>query len=530
MPSPQPAIVLGAINSTYQHCSIGIRYLYANLGPLKPQCQLKEWTIKESPLAIAEDVLKLKPRIVGFGVYIWNVDLILQVCTTLKSLDPELFIVLGGPEVSYEVENNPLRAASHFIIQGEADIAFRELCEKLLTEAAPPLESKIIPAVLPEIKSLMLPYELFTDEDIKNRIIYVEASRGCPYKCEYCLSSLDKSVRSFDLDLFLLELEKLIDRGAREFKFVDRTFNLSPTTSTRILKFFLSRIELGFFLHFEMVPDRLPLEIRELIAQFPAGSLQFEVGIQTLNPEVARNVSRKNDLVKVQENFQYINEFTNVHTHADLIVGLPGETLESFGIGFDQLMSWGPHEIQVGILKRLKGTPIVRHEKTFSMTYSQHSPFQILKTSTLSFAELQLMNKFSKFWDLIFNNGEFPNFCSWMKEHSTTKLDSKSLFNGFLSLVEFLSKRHPRAHSISLIHLSESLYEFMLAEKESKETTFEIIKKDFCEGPKKRDIPPFLKRAHFEETRKRELAPDQANPLVVVANQKNRRQLNHASR
>lgn len=523
MQTNQPAILLGAINSTYQHCSIGIRYLYANLGSLKTNCQLQEWTIKENSLTIAEDILKQKPKIFGLGVYIWNVDLALEVCSALKRLDPNLIVVLGGPEVSHEVDHSPFLKVSDYIIQGEADHAFQRLCQDLLaTQPDLPRTSgtaTVIGSVIPDIKSIQLPYREFSNEDIKNRIIYVEASRGCPYKCEYCLSSLDKSVRSFDLDVFLLEIDQLIARGARTFKFVDRTFNLSPTTSTRILQYFLDQIERApqgeeFFLHFELVPDRLPIEIRELIAKFPAGSLQFEIGIQTLNPEVAKNVSRKNDLSKVEENFKYLNDFTQVHTHADLIVGLPGETLQSFGEGFDRLASWGPHEIQVGILKRLKGTPIIRHQSQFKMVYSEHSPFQVLQTSTLTFSELQLMNRFSKFWDLVFNNGEFPHFCQKMKASST------SLFGSFMKLVEFLSQRHPRAHSISLINLAESLYEFLLASEVSETEAFEIIRKDFCEGQKKRDLPPFLKT---------QLKPiNQISKINEnIHSRKNQRQVNH---
>ena len=165
---------------------------------------------------------------------------------------------------------------------------------------------------MPEIKSIEMPYHLYTEDDIKNRVMYVEASRGCPYKCEYCLSSLDKSVRNFDLTDFLKSIDTLVERGARTFKFVDRTFNLSPTTSTTILKYFLTKIDLGLFLHFEMVPDRLPQEIKDLIIQFPEGSLQFEIGIQTLNPVVAKNISRNNDLVKVRENFKYLNGSSDV--------------------------------------------------------------------------------------------------------------------------------------------------------------------------------------------------------------------------
>ena len=519
-----PDILLCTLNSTYQHSSFGLRYLLANMGPLESRTQILETTIKDNPRNFVEKILSYGPRIVGFSVYIWNTRETLETIMVLKKVSPQTLIVLGGPEISYETAGQPHLKWCDYVIQGEADFSFRELCATLLNEVpgtsplkvpgttnpkvpGTPTTPKVIPPELPEIKQIKTPYHLYTDDDLKNRILYVEASRGCPYKCEYCLSSLDKSVRSFDLDHFLSEMKILMDRGARTFKFVDRTFNLSPTTSTRILQFFLDHIELGLFLHFELVPDRLPNEIRELIAKFPAGSLQFEIGIQTLNPDVAKNVSRKNDLVKVEENFKYLREHTKVHTHADLIVGLPGETLSSFAEGFDRLNQFAPDEIQVGILKRLKGTPISRHETTFEMMYSDTTPFQILSTSTMNYVTLQKMGRFAKFWDLYANSGEFKNFMIWLR------LGDGSFFSRFFDFSEFLSRKFSETHSISLMSLSEQAWLYMNEKGVDRDTASEIIEKDFCNGPKKRDLPNFLKDASRVKTKM---------PLSF-----NQRQLNH---
>lgn len=478
-------ILLCTLNSTYQHSSFGLRYIFAQMAELTDQTEMIEWTIKENPRNIVEKILSFNPKIVGFGVYIWNNENIFEVCSILKKVAPDIELVLGGPEISYETEGQRLYPLADHIICGEADLLFPQFCREHL--AGNDTQDKIIRAALPPIADLKLPYYLYTDNDIANRVIYVEASRGCPYKCEYCLSSLDKSVRSFNLDQFLGDIETLINRGARSFKFVDRTFNLSPTTSTKILNFFMQHLDKGLFLHFEMVPDRLPVEIRELIKQFPASSLQFEVGIQTLNPTVAANVSRKNDLVKVAENFSYLKANTHVHTHADLIVGLPGETLESFAEGFDRLAIMGPDEIQVGILKRLKGTPIVRHESTFNMRYQDFSPYQILSTSTMDYNTLQTMNRFAKFWDLYANSGDFLNFMSWMKSFEG------SFFWNFMKFVDYLSEKYSETHSISLVNLAEKAYDYIVMRTGHADQAFEIIRADFCNGAKKRDIPPFMK-------------------------------------
>ena len=493
----QADIILCTLNSTYQHSSFGLRYLLANLGPLKERCQILESTIKENPRNLVEKILSFKPAIVGFSLYIWNTSETLEVIMVLKKVSPETIIVLGGPEISYETETQAHLKWADYVVKGEADFAFRELCSHLLLKTELNIESAraatgtlILTPPLPDIKKIELPYTLYSENDIQNRVIYVEASRGCPYKCEYCLSSLDKSVRSFDLEQFLGEMKGLLERGVRTFKFVDRTFNLSPTTSTRILQFFLEHVNLGLFLHFEMVPDRLPLEIRELLKKFPQGSLQFEIGIQTLNPEVAANVSRKNDMTKVAENFNYLKTETHVHTHADLIVGLPGETLPSFAEGFDRLHQMGPDEIQVGILKRLKGTPISRHEKTFKMQYSDLPPYQILSTSTMSYGELQTMNRFAKFWDLYANSGDFKNFMIWLSKENS---EEKSFFSRFMNFTEFLSKQFSDTHSISLLNLAEKAYIFMLDNGLAQTEAAHIITQDYSFGNKRRDLPNFLK-------------------------------------
>ncbi len=220
-------------------------------------------------------------------------------------------------------------------------------------------------------------------------MIYVEASRGCPFSCEFCLSSLDVPVRNVPLAPFLAEMQRLLDRGVSQFKFVDRTFNLNLNVSRSILQFFLERYRPGLFLHFEMIPDRLPEPLRELIRQFPPGALQFEVGIQTFDEQVAQRISRRQDNQKLAENLRFLREETGVHVHADLIVGLPGETLESFAAGFDRLVALGPQEIQVGLLKRLRGTPIVRHDSPNGpwSTARTPLPYEVLQTRGHRFSQ-----------------------------------------------------------------------------------------------------------------------------------------------
>ena len=437
-------IVLCTQNARYIHASFGLRYLFANLGDLQERAEICEFTISERPVNVAEAILAREPKIVGIGVYIWNAPQALELVRILKGLRPDLIVVLGGPEVSHEVEGQELTDAADFVVTGEGEISFAALCRKLLRGSRPLL--KIIPGESPDVASLSLPYPFYSEEDIQNRVLYVEASRGCPYRCEFCLSALDKTTRAFPLDAFLAQMERLLELGARQFKFVDRTFNLNIQTSNAILEFFLERHCEGLFLHFEMIPDRLPEELRDLIARFPAGSLQFEIGIQSLNPDVTERISRRQNLKKLRENFAFLDECTGVHTHADLIVGLPGETLESFGKGLDQALTLRPSEIQIGILKRLRGAPVIRHTDLWKMVYNPAPPYEVLETSAIPFNQMQRLKRLARYWDLIANSGNF-------RESLPLLWQTGSPFEKFLEFSDWLYKTTGAVHKISLERL-----------------------------------------------------------------------------
>jgi radical SAM superfamily enzyme YgiQ (UPF0313 family) len=478
-------IVLTTLNAKYIHAAFGLRYLMANLGPLQARATLAEFDINQRPLDIAGALLALNPKIIGLGVYIWNVTPATEVVAALRRVRPDLKIILGGPEVSYETEAQPIAALADHVITGEADLKFAEVCGQLLDSAGP--LPKVIAAEPPDFSRLALPYQLYTVEDLAHRIVYVEASRGCPFTCEFCLSSLDIPVRAVPLPVLLRELQQLLDRGLNQFKFVDRTFNLNIAVSKAILEFFLKRWRPGLFFHFEMIPDRLPPALREVIARFPPGSLQFEVGVQTFNPEVGQLISRRQDYGKLEDNFRFLREQTGVHLHADLIVGLPGETLESFAAGFDRLIALGPQEIQVGILKRLRGTPISRHDDDWQMVYHAHPPYEILCNRLLDFATVQRLRRFAKYWELVGNSGNFP--------HGTPLLWSRgtSPFQGFLRWSDWLYARIGRTDSIALVRLLELLFEYLSGELAlPAHTVAETLWRDYQRGGRT-DKPGFMK-------------------------------------
>jgi radical SAM superfamily enzyme YgiQ (UPF0313 family) len=448
-----PRIVLATLNAKYIHASLGLRYLLANMDKhggagLRAQTQLREFVIQQRPTQIVEELLALEPEVIGLGIYIWNVVETTQVVRLLKTLKPDVKIVLGGPEVSFETgEQEICRLADH-VVTGWGDVSFPKLCRALLDGPQPLM--KVIAGEQPALEALAMPYAEYTDEDLAKRLLYVEASRGCPFKCEFCLSSLDKTAWAFDLDVFMAEMEALYSRGARNFKFVDRTFNLKVENSVRILQFFLDRMAPDLFVHFEVVPDSLPDRLKALIAQFPAGSLQFEVGIQSFNPEVQQRISRKQDNAKTADNLRWLVSESQAHVHADLIFGLPGETLESFAAGFDRLYELAPHEIQFGILKRLRGTPITRHTAGFAMAYDPQTPYTILQNSTIDFVTMQRINRFARYWEMVANSGRFARGLKLL-------LEPGSAFAHFLSFSDWLWQTTGKTHEFALEKLVDLL-------------------------------------------------------------------------
>ena len=474
------SILLTTLNARFSHASLALRYLKANLNEYEAQTGLIEFTIKTNPQQIVERLLAEEPRVIGFGIYIWNVIQTTEVIRALRTRAPGVILVVGGPEVSHDLSDLELLEHVDHVVQGEGEQTFYELCCSLLSSEKTkpnhgnPLQvlqgpsareptavgrsAQVWEPVLPDLNSIRLPYELYTDKDIAHRNIYVEASRGCPFRCEFCLSSLDQQVRPIPLEPFFAQLQRLIDRGARVFRFIDRTFNLKISTSQRILRFFLSQELDDLFLHFEMVPDRFPGELRSLIEQFPPGAVQFEIGIQTINPDVAKLIRRRMDLETTKENLTYLRQHTGVHIHADLIVGLPGENRASFFSGFDWLYKQSPHEIQVGVLKKLRGAPVARYQESHAMIYSKIAPYEILSTTDINEAEMKKLKRFSRYWDLYGNSGRFSQGLDLLMKTGRSPAQTFERFSSYSY------EKLQSLHGLSLLRLMENLYQYCIEE------------------------------------------------------------------
>lgn len=450
-------ILLATLNARYAHASLGLRYLRANLGEWRDSSAIREFVIGQKTEEIAEKLLADGPRVIGIGVYIWNVEESTRLVAQLKTLAPEVVIVLGGPEVSHEVDQQRICALADYVVTGWGDVSFASLVRDLMAGSRP--AQKVITGVQAPLPALASPYAEYTEEDVRQRNLYVEASRGCPFKCEFCLSALDKTAWAFPLDRFLADLDALHALGARRFKFVDRTFNLKVDTSRAILDFFLGKLAIApedpVFVHLELIPDHLPERLKEKIVLFPEGTLQFEIGIQSFDPVVQARVSRrqKNDVAAA--NIEWLRRQTHAHLHVDLIAGLPGEDINGFAAGFDRLVGLAPHEIQFGILKRLRGAPISRHTIEYGMRFNPDPPYNILATDAVDFVTMQRLSRFSRYWDIVANSGRFPRIL--------VLLLGNEPFAHFLAFSDWLYERTGQTHALAQERLVHLLHEHLCA-------------------------------------------------------------------
>jgi hypothetical protein len=410
-------ILLTTINAKWIHPSLALRLLKANLGALKDRCEILELALRQPLCEKMQPILTASPLILGVSVSIWNHTATLELLCELEKLwaGQKPVIVLGGPEVSHLPPEAEIFRYADYVIRGEGEDAFRMLCERILADGHENGSTEFINAENADVSGIKSGYDFYTDEDVTKKLIYVEASRGCPFNCEFCLSSVKSGkVREFPLEPFLAQMDELVRRGAKTFKFLDRTFNINIDRACEIMAFFLEKLEQKneIIVHFEIVPSLFPPALREILSRFPPGSLRLEVGIQTLNQEVAARINRagyQNQAEQVPDVIRFLREKTNAIIHADLIAGLPGEDLASFGNGFDRLLAClassksDNMEIQVGILKLLPGTPISRHNDTFGMIYESMPPYEVRETSAINAGDFLRIKNFARFWEIIVN-------------------------------------------------------------------------------------------------------------------------------
>lgn len=410
--------IITTLNAKYIHTSLAVRLLYV-ANKEEHDVTFKEFIIKEKAEVIASQLLAEQPKVVGFGVYIWNVEQTKAVIQLLKEQSPDLIIIVGGPEVTYEPEFFLANWTIDYVISGEGEFVLGELLTALENESSTEIASvsskyklsKVVArADVNRIAELESPYSLEIDrEEMQNKVIYFETSRGCPYQCQYCLSSLEKGVRYFPKEYILDNLQYLIDNGAKLIKFLDRTFNINKEHTTRIFDFMIDNYRPNLSCQFEVYADILTDEVIEsLNKRLPKDYFRFEIGIQSTYEPTNIAVKRRQDFELLASNIKKIMNGGKIDLHLDLIAGLPHESLERFIQSFNDVFALGGKEVQLGFLKMLRGTGLRNMADHYGYKYDEKAPYEIDHNKDISRAELDRIHEAEHALEKYWNSGKFP--------------------------------------------------------------------------------------------------------------------------
>lgn len=490
-------ILLVGINSKFIHSNLAIRYLYAYTKDLKYKIEVKEYTINDSMENILRGILEEEPDLVCFSTYIWNTEIIKKLARLIKAVSEKVKILYGGPEVSFDGKEFLEKNEGEYIIEGEGEETFREFVTALNNEKT---LSGIKGLYYKEkdgiryngkrenidMNQLVFPYE--ENENFNNKIVYYEASRGCPYRCKYCLSSVDRNTRFLNIERVKNDLKYFVDKKVKLVKFVDRTFNINKEFTSDIWNYL---IELGgdTCFHFEISAKLLTDDQIEILKKAVPGKFQFEVGVQTTNDEVLKNINRAGSFSEIKEKVMKVQELKSIKQHLDLIAGLPGENLESFINSFNQVYSLGGEELQLGFLKLLKGSLMYEETDLWGINYSPYPSYEVLKTKDISYHELQKLKKVERLVDKYYNSNKF----SLILEYLISKFDTPYDFYYKLSLYFTYMGYYERP--LSNDNCYKALIDFYISEKGQKDNSFsEILKYEYLKFNKKRGIPDFLRK------------------------------------
>ncbi len=475
-----------------------MRYLKAFTKDLDFQGDIKEFSINDRVENILEGIIEEKPDVVAFSCYIWNMEFVNRLAELIKLVDPNIEILYGGPEVSYEgkefLENHP----GEYVIVGEGEETFREFVLYKLGEGkiedikglnykrdGKVFENPKRPEM--DMNELVFPYTY--EEDINNKIVYYEASRGCPFKCKYCLSSVMHGVRFLDVERVKKELKYFMERGLKLVKFVDRTFNCNREYTVELLKY-LSEQDTETRFHFEVAADLLTEEQIEILNNAPKGRFQLEVGVQTTNNEVLHNINRYITYENIKEKVLKVASGKNVMQHLDLIAGLPGEDLDSFKKSFNDVHAIRPDEIQLGFLKLLKGSSMREEAEKWGIVYSPYAPYEIIRSKDISYEELLLLKKVEAMVDKYYNSCKFNNVIKFF-----LNIYEKP-FDFYYDLAMFFEEKGNFKRSIGNVEYYKILLDFYLEKigGEDEGLFKEVLKFDYLCFNKKRWLPDFLVR------------------------------------
>mgnify|MGYP004447993577 FL=1 len=448
------AVLIG-INSKYIHTALGLRYVGEYAKSQGHSISLLEDTINSQPLSVFEKIMDHKAKVYAFSVHIWNKPFLFKIVRMLKKLRPESIIVLGGPEVAFDVEKIFAELpACDYIIQGEGELVFSALLDALENGGSIPkhvaykengfVNSNGGVTVINDLSILPFPYPDLEKVLAENRIVYYESTRGCPFSCSYCLSGITKSVRKRPLDLVLRDLDRFIKAGAKLVKFVDRTYNLDENYYLPMLEH-LAQAKTDATFHLEVKADALSERVMQFLATVPKGRFQMEIGIQSTNPPTLKAINRIDNWERLAANVKRLLSYKNMHIHVDLIAGLPYESLKEFAKSFDDVYSLGADMLQLGFLKVLPGTQIRQEDEEHGLKHTDEPPYEILATNYMSYEHMQLLRRLENVFEQTANTGCFKNILRSLIKHSKLKP-----FEFYIELTKWwvAEGRYPQTHNV----------------------------------------------------------------------------------
>jgi len=475
-----PSIGIVTLNAKFIHSSLSLRYLRnAARRAGFENVWIQEFIINQPVWKISAEILKQAPDVLGLSVYIWNRKQSFELLETLQKQSPNLKIVLGGPEVSFE----PELPNDYTLIAGEGENKWVEYLNFAAKEESPPRETleqwNTYGNDLPEL------YPPYIEEDyptLKNRYAYIEASRGCPYLCSFCLSALDKKVRYFDDANLRQQIKHLIQNGTRKIKFVDRTFNLKPERMRNLMQW-LTQFD-GTEFHFEVVGDLLNDEMMRFLETVPQGMFQFEIGVQTTTEEVQSTIHRKQSNIKLFNTIEALIQQDRVHIHCDLIFGLPGETLDELLESFTEVLKLKPHELQLGFLKFLPGAPIRDQIESHEYRYLSFPPYELLSHKNLSAEEVRFLKQFTEVFDLFYNSKRFQfSLDHLFRQHPPVEL--------FKKLMTALEQENRVLNALSLDHQYRIFAETFTLDADP--LAWDLLQLDYLYHQRSYRLPEFMR-------------------------------------
>ena len=474
-------ILLAACNAKYIHSNLAVYNLKSCSGEYSPNVVIKEYTINQIQDDILKDIYLEQPDVICFSCYIWNISFVKELVPDLKKILPHVDFWAGGPEVSYDaVEFLKKNPAFFGVMVGEGEETFHELAGYYIERKPENLkeirgvafhdETKVPDIVHTGWRELMdlskVPFAYSNLTEFKNRIIYYESSRGCPFSCSYCLSSIDKKLRFRDIELVKKELQFFIDNKVPQVKFVDRTFNCKHDHAMAIWRYITEHDNGITNFHFEISADLLREEELALMKTMRPGLIQLEIGVQSTNPQTIKAIRRTMDFEKLKGIVEQIHSFGNIHQHLDLIAGLPYEGYESFHKSFCDVYALRPEQFQLGFLKVLKGSHMMEMTGEYQILYKDREPYEVLSTAWLTYGEILRLKMVESMVEVYYNSGQFKNTLVFLEKYFDDP------FRMYEALGRFYEKKGYSEISHSRMRRYEILMEFA---GEQKEIPLEVL-------------------------------------------------------